>query len=433
MVRRVGALAWLLTAVLAAAMLPVWPPTGELGAAGWPIVGVAMGLQGVAIALRGRLSLRWSLWVTLANIALLGLLALMSAHDSRYTILIAVPVVFLGASQTPRRVGVGLVLAAVAEWSAALAGGLSTAAVATAAVNVIIWTVLALLALVWTAGVRWQRLALRHEREHANHLALHDPITSLGNRRKLLSDLEEVVAAGQPAVLALFDLNGFKAYNDSFGHPAGDALLARLSAKLVSRAEGVATAYRMGGDEFCLLARGGREVGGDAGGASPRGALDLLALGRVALSEHGQGFMITAAAGAASLPSEAGDPAEALRLADGRMYADKHERRGRAATDGAEMLLAILQERDPALSEHSSAVAQLAGRIGSRLAIVEPDRSHLVRAAQLHDIGKLAIPDAVLGKPGPLDESEWEFMRRHTLIGERVTSLSADLEPGGGV
>ena len=86
--------------------------------------------------------------------------------------------------------------------------------------------------------------------------ALTDSLTGLANRRKLLVDLEAEVEAAhdeEPRVLVLFDLNGFKTYNDTFGHPAGDALLARLAAKLAAAIEAHGTAYRMGGDEFCVI------------------------------------------------------------------------------------------------------------------------------------------------------------------------------------
>src|SRR6185295_16781790 len=85
--------------------------------------------------------------------------------------------------------------------------------------------------------------------------ALTDALTGLGNRRRLMRDLEDVLHAGggTPSVLVLFDLNGFKGYNDVFGHPAGDALLARLGARLGAAVHPHARAYRVGGDEFCVL------------------------------------------------------------------------------------------------------------------------------------------------------------------------------------
>ena len=102
--------------------------------------------------------------------------------------------------------------------------------------------------------------------ETSRHEALTDSLTGLGNRRKLLNDLEAEIEAArddEARVLVIFDLNGFKTYNDTFGHPAGDALLARLGAKLAAAVEPDGAAYRMGGDEFCVLLP-------DAGSRHPR-------------------------------------------------------------------------------------------------------------------------------------------------------------------
>src|SRR5919197_1782256 len=93
--------------------------------------------------------------------------------------------------------------------------------------------------------------------QQIRHQALTDPLTELANRRKLHTDLEERFAQPEghaPSLLVVFDLDGFKPYNDTFGHQAGDALLARLGGKLAAAAAGAGgQAYRLGGDEFCGL------------------------------------------------------------------------------------------------------------------------------------------------------------------------------------
>ena len=94
-----------------------------------------------------------------------------------------------------------------------------------------------------------------------------DALTGLPNRRALMRDLEAGVTHAseeRPLVLTLFDLDGFKQYNDTFGHPAGDNLLSRLGDRLHQAMAGSGTAYRMGGDEFCVLAT----TEGDGGSAS---------------------------------------------------------------------------------------------------------------------------------------------------------------------
>ena len=258
---------------------------------------------------------------------------------------------------------------------------------------------------------------LRRSRQEA----LTDPLTGLGNRRALADALERGLAAasdGDPLVLVLFDLDGFKRYNDTFGHPAGDALLVRLGMRLTRFLDGRGAAFRMGGDEFCALFRPGAQV------AEP-----LIAGARQALSEHGEGFAIGCSHGAIVLPREAADAAEALRIADQRMYAHKHSGRRSPERQSADVLLRALSERHPDLGQHSDGVADLAEGTARALGL-GPEQVRRVRhAAELHDVGKVAIPDSILAKPGPLDADEWAFMRRHTLIGERIISAAPALAP----
>ena len=252
----------------------------------------------------------------------------------------------------------------------------------------------------------------------SRHEALTDALTGLGNRRALSRDLERAVADERDAVLlALFDLDGFKHYNDSYGHPAGDALLQRLGAKLAAHVDGVGTAYRMGGDEFCVLlpARGD--------------GAEQAAAAAWALAEHGDGFTITCSHGAVDVPAEADEPGEALRIADQRMYAHKNGGRSSARSQSRDVLLRALAERDPDLGEHISGVAALAEAVARRLNLDDEQIDHIRHAAELHDVGKMAIPDAILDKPAPLEPAEWEFIRRHTLIGERIVAAAPALRP----
>ncbi|MGN6276353.1 MAG: HD domain-containing phosphohydrolase [Solirubrobacterales bacterium] len=245
-----------------------------------------------------------------------------------------------------------------------------------------------------------------------------DPLTGLANRRRLMIDLERVVAATPPEsmVLALFDLDGFKAYNDSFGHPAGDDLLRRLGKQLARAMEPVGTAYRLGGDEFCILAKTR---------SAPAAAICEAA--EQALSDRGQGFSIGASWGKVLIPAEVVIPTFALRLADRRMYAKKGRRADSARSQTRSVLLSVLREREPGLEQHLDGVARLVKAFGKELALDAEELDVLVRASELHDIGKIAIPDEVLHKEGELSPEEWALMRKHTLIGQRVLDAAPAL------
>jgi diguanylate cyclase (GGDEF)-like protein len=149
-----------------------------------------------------------------------------------------------------------------------------------------------------------------------------DPLTGLGNRRALTSALAASTAnpcARPEHLLAMFDLNGFKLYNDSFGHAAGDELLRRVGCRLAAAA-GEGGSYRMGGDEFCMLVA-----------CAPNDAAQLLCDAVAALEDVDDGWHVSCAHGAVWIPSEADSPSQALKLADERMYAEKRRaRRSRA-------------------------------------------------------------------------------------------------------
>jgi two-component system cell cycle response regulator len=256
----------------------------------------------------------------------------------------------------------------------------------------------------------------------SREMALTDPLTGLGNRRLLIDDLHiacRLAAGGEQWELVLYDLNGFKRYNDTFGHPAGDALLARLSGRLSEVVAPYGTAYRMGGDEFCVLFR-----------AALAHTETVVRASLVALEEQGPGFAIGAAHGVVSICSEVSDPAAIMQLADQRLYKRKDfTRESSAVQQLRDVLLQAFQERYPDLQEHQRGVGTLVLGVGRRMGMDAEQLDVLARAAELHDVGKIAIPDAILNKPGPLDAEEWRFMRRHTILGERILTAAAALRP----
>jgi len=239
-----------------------------------------------------------------------------------------------------------------------------------------------------------------------------DVLTGLGNRRALINDLSKAIARQAPdaheLLVAIFDLDGFKQYNDTFGHAAGDALLTRLGGRLAEAVLGSGTAYRMGGDEFCMLSL-----------CAPEAAEGLLDGALTALTDSGDGWRVGCSQGAAWVPSEAATSSEALRTADVRMYANKASRSstGRQVADA---LLQVLSEQDEGMNTHGDRVAELAGEVAGALDQPDLEIRRIRLAARLHDIGKSALPESLLNKPGPLSSQEWEFMHRHTMIGERI-------------
>ena len=131
---------------------------------------------------------------------------------------------------------------------------------------------------------------------------LHDALTGLANRRKLYTDVERALSEPDAPsfALGLFDLDGFKAYNDAFGHPAGDALLAHLGHRIADAIGDKGTAYRMGGDEFCVF-------------TWATDSERVLEAARMALCDKGEGFAIRCSSGVAFVPTEADDLERAIQ------------------------------------------------------------------------------------------------------------------------
>ena len=145
--------------------------------------------------------------------------------------------------------------------------------------------------------------------------------------------------------LLLLDLNGFKRYNDTFGHPAGDTMLARLGQQLREAVGADGRAYRIGGDEFAVLLGGSGEQ-----------RQSIAKRAAEALTASGNGFELSAAWGAVAIPGEADSPAEAMQLADVRMYAQKESRRI-SHDDGIDIGGVKVGAARPAVEPRSSPVA----------------------------------------------------------------------------
>jgi diguanylate cyclase (GGDEF)-like protein len=254
--------------------------------------------------------------------------------------------------------------------------------------------------------------------------AMTDPLTGLGNRRRLTLDLKAEFdkANAGPSVLLLFDLDGFKDYNDAYGHLAGDELLTRLGGRLQRAVEEVGRAYRLGGDEFCAHLRLHR--------MDPE---PLTARAAAALAETGPEYSIHASLGVVLLPEEADSGQRALRLADERMYANKRSRSTAVRSQAAEVLLRTIKARQPELEEHSSRVATLATGVALHLGMTGEELDEVSVAARLHDIGKVAIPDAILNKACRLTDNEWELVRTHTILGEQILRGAPALRPVAGL
>jgi diguanylate cyclase (GGDEF)-like protein len=332
---RLVGLGWLVYGVFAAAVLSLTPPGDVLASTGWA-VGAAMVASSFAV---GSTLMRWRwagfnglLFVSYAMVLLMSVLdGYAPAGGAAYHELYLPIGMIVAASHPVRRVLVFIVfLTATALGSFALAdppaGGL-----ADFSARIGIWCACAALLLVMMAQLRKQRMTIRNEASHARELARTDVLTGLGNRRRLIDDLEALgpeLAAGRTHHLALFDLDGFKAYNDTYGHPAGDAVLRGVAKLAQKAARDTDVAARYGGEELALILPETDAKGALAIAERLRKLVETAAYA----SEQGP-LKVTVSIGVSTTGQRAKAPADLLEQADRALYRAKHA--GRNRVEGA--------------------------------------------------------------------------------------------------
>jgi diguanylate cyclase (GGDEF)-like protein/putative nucleotidyltransferase with HDIG domain len=267
--------------------------------------------------------------------------------------------------------------------------------------------------------------------ELMRHLAEHDPLTGLRNRRGLQEHIDAAIASAGKVAVLVCDLDNFKRVNDSLGYVQGDEALRRFGAVL---ADAGGLAARLGGEEFAVVLPGCDEEAALAAGERIRG--------RVATAFDDFPWPITTSVGFAVSGPGAETASQLLRAATRAVFGAKRLGRDRCVayhaetlesllgsleeTAGGEQLAAAmllaetLDMRDVGTARHSQTVGRYAELIARQLELGDARVQRIRAAGVLHDIGKLGVADAVLKKSGPLTDEEWADMRRHPELGARI-------------
>ena len=268
----------------------------------------------------------------------------------------------------------------------------------------------------------WQCLNHDRHRRQLDRASRTDPLTGCLNRRgfreRLDAELARARRAGTEVALIVVDLDHFKSVNDRHGHAAGDELLCWVARTLDDTLRTEDMVARLGGDEFALV----------LAGTDPDVAVERV---RARLAER-----TPASIGVARFPGDGFDADALHQVADADLYAHKHGRRigtaeSRRELSWAAALAAAVDERMAVQHEHSHAVARYAGAIARRLGWSEADIGQLRLAAMLHDVGKVRVPEAILRKPGPLDDAEWAEIAKHPVVGAEIVARVEGLDAIG--
>ena len=276
-----------------------------------------------------------------------------------------------------------------------------------------------------------------------------DELTGLLNRRSLdeliASEISRHSRYGGILSIMILDLDSFKAFNDNYGHLAGDKLLRGIGSILKSSIRSTDQAFRYGGDEFAILL--------------PNTAIDAASQvaervrNRVASQAESGSVLITVSLGLANWPADGIGPNEVIAAADAALY---HAKRGGGNrshcasgtllpldeimvspedTLGSETsntiysLAATVDAKDHYTRSHSKKVSEYATLLAEALNLEPQKISQLETCALLHDIGKIGISDKILNKRGKLTTEEWEAIKTHPQVGANIANNAHQLVP----
>lgn len=256
--------------------------------------------------------------------------------------------------------------------------------------------------------------------EEISYMSFHDKLTGLFNRAFLEEEIQRLNAQRRmPLSIIMADINGLKLINDAFGHQMGDRYLITAADTLKKCCRSDDVIARWGGDEFVLLLPNTAEE------ESQRICSRIFSA-----CQEAEGFPIrlsmSLGCAVAFQPDE--DYQQALKEAETNMYRHKLLESRSVRNAIVASLAKSLNEKDYYTQEHALSMVDTCKETGIYLGLKDSTIDELELLANLHDIGKIAISESILLKPGRLDIEEWAEMKKHVEIGFRIANSIAELE-----
>ncbi|MBU1143851.1 MAG: diguanylate cyclase [Firmicutes bacterium] len=249
------------------------------------------------------------------------------------------------------------------------------------------------------------------------YLSYRDPLTNLHNRRYYSEELKRLDDPKYyPLSIITADINGLKIMNDAFGHDAGDQLLCIVSDQLIKVFKNESRVARIGGDEFVILLPN----------TSKEKALNSIEEAKQVIETAKINEMSISVSFGLSTKLKNEDVEDVLKLAEDDMYSKKLFEVSSHRNETIKTILNTLHEKNPREEKHSERVSKICLRMGTALKMKSEDIKLLEAISNLHDIGKIAIDDAILNKPGKLDDREWEQIKKHPEIGYRILATTPE-------
>ncbi len=261
---------------------------------------------------------------------------------------------------------------------------------------------------------------LEEEIRENRNISYHDSLTGLYNRRFFEEELKRLdVPRNLPLSIVMGDMNGLKLVNDAFGHAKGDELLCKAARAIQSACRRDDIVARWGGDEFVILLPKTSSVEAEEIVGRIRRAHEF---------EHVNSVRVSLSYGWETKLQPEHDMTHVLKSAEDYMYKHKLIENAGLRGNAITTIINALHEKNPREELHSKRVSDICQQLGASIGLSSIEAGRYKLVGLLHDIGKIAIDEDILNKPGRLSDAEFEEIRRHPDIGYRILSTSHDMQ-----
>lgn len=259
----------------------------------------------------------------------------------------------------------------------------------------------------------------KKKQEKIDYLLYHDSLTGVYNRRYFDMMIKKYDTKDNlPISILSCDVNGLKLTNDAFGHSAGDRLLQRMAAIMEKAAREGDIVARVGGDEFLILMPRADE-------AKAKSICEKVK--ELAAKERKFEIDESISIGFETKYRQEENIYTVIKKAESKMYRVKTFEDPDRRDNSINTILLTLHQKRPHEQLHARQVSDICSSIARQMGLSKREISEIKVAGLMHDIGKIAVPEAIFNKPGSLTDEEWTEVRRHCEIGFRIISGSIDM------
>ncbi len=249
-------------------------------------------------------------------------------------------------------------------------------------------------------------------------LATHDQMTGLKNRQEFIKELNTFKnIIGIKTFIMMLDINGLIIFNDAFGNDIGDFIIKSTAKSIVDYTKSEHNVYRVGGDSFAIILTNTNE--------NIEHYIKVLKEKIEKIQYKDINVNVTFSYVEANWDINVKDNISELEK---RLVANKAKAEYSHYSNRITMILETLTEKYEDEKSHSNRVKSLCVRIGEKLGLDKEELKTLSLAGHLHDIGKIAIPEEILHKPGRLNNEEYEIVKTHAEIGYRILNAVAEYQ-----